>query len=127
METLLIEVLADQTYENRISAKNKAKMRISRKNISRGSYSRTLSQARKNIRKAMFTLLLLGYIGLLQTPELFPFIETSNKIRSLVDLYTRYRSENLDEQREDVIEQISIVREEIKESLKNLIKIRRSN
>lgn len=125
METLLIEVLSDQISEKNVLAENKAKMRISKKNISRGSYSRTLGQARKNTRKAIFTLLLLGYIGLLQSPELRPFVEISDRMRSLIELYAEYPSNNVDQEYGNVMERISIMREEIEESLRDLTRSRR--
>jgi hypothetical protein len=124
IETLLIEVLSDQISEKKILAENKAKMRVSKKNISRGSYSRTLAQARKNTRKAIFTLLLLGYVGLLQTPELYPFIEISDRMRSLIELYTEYPSNTINQEPVDVVSRISIVREEIENALRNLTKVR---
>ena len=125
IETLLIEVLSNQISESRILAKNKAKMRISKKNISRGSYSRTLSQARKNTRKAIFTLLLLGYVGLLQTPELYPFVEISDRMRSLIELYAEYPSNNVNQESVDVVNRISMMREEVEDTLRDLTKVRR--
>jgi hypothetical protein len=125
VETLLIEVLSDQISDNKILAKNKAKMRLSNKNISRGSYSRSLSQARKNTRKAVFTLLLLGYVGLLQTPELYPFIEVSDKMRSLIELYAEYPSSDVNQESRDVEGRISMIREEIEVALMDLTRIRR--
>jgi len=122
METLLIENLANQINEKKIPAKEKSKMRVSNENVSRGSYSRTLGQARKNIRKAIFTLLLLGYIGLHETPELLPFIEISNKIKSLVDLHTEYNTEQLGKDEDAIIQEILIVREEIEDSLARIVR-----
>jgi hypothetical protein len=127
METLLIEILSNQVSEKKIIAKNKAKMRISRKNISRGSYSRTLAQARKNTRKAIFTLLLLGYTGLLQTPELHPYVVVSERMRSLIELYSEYSNNTEEYTHYNVIENISIMRQEIEESLKDLTRSRRMN
>ena len=125
IETLLIEVLSDQISEKKILAENKARMRVSKKNISRGSYSRTLAQARKNTRKAIFTLLLLGYVGLLQTPELYPFIEISDRMRSLIELYAEYPSNTINKEPRDVVSRISMVREEIENALRDLTKVRR--
>lgn len=127
METLLIENLSNQLNEKRIPAEKKSKMRVSNKNISRGSYSRTLSQARKNIRKAIFTLLLMGYIGLHETPELLPFIDISTKIKSLVDLHAEYRPEQSNEDNGMIITEISNIREEIEESLLKMVRSRRVN
>ncbi len=127
METLLIENISNQLSEKKISAKEKSKRRISKANVSRGSYSRTLSQARRNVRKAVFTLLLLGYIGLHETPELRPFIEVSNKIKSLMDLHREYSLGPSDEYTDSIIEDIESVRKEIEESLVKMVKGRRIN
>ena len=127
METLLIENLSNQLSEKKVSTKRKSKMRISNKNVSRGSYSRTLSQARKNVRKAVFTLILLGYVGLHETPELLPFISISNKIRSLVDLHTEYQPGQSYENNGIIVEEIGNMRREIEESLLKMVRSRRVN
>jgi hypothetical protein len=125
METLLIEFFSAQMDENRTSSRMKAKMRVSRTKVSRGAYSRTLGQARRNVRKAVSTVLLLGYMGLLQTPELLSFVEVSNKIKSLVDLYAKYHPEYANESHEDIAKDIAITRAEIERTLMTLTRSRK--
>jgi len=125
METLLIEVYSAQMDENKVSSKMKAKMRVSRTKVSRGAYSRTLGQARKNVQKAVSTVLLLGYMGLLQTPELLSFVEVSNKIKLLIDLYDKYNPENANRSHEDLAKDIAITRAEIERTLMTLTRSRR--
>lgn len=125
METLLIEVYSAQMDENKVSSKMKAKMRVSRTKVSRGAYSRTLGQARKNVQKAVSTVLLLGYMGLLQTPELLSFVEVSNKIKLLIDLYDKYNPEYANRSHEDLAKDIAITRAEIERTLMTLTRSRR--
>jgi len=61
------------------------------KKVSRGSFSRTLSQARSNIISSIYTILLLAYIGIFDTS---PFDE----YRNLAEKLSEYLSiiENLE-------------------------------
>ena len=63
---------------------NKGKLRLRRGGVSKGSFYRTLSQAKTNIDKTVFTILLLGYIGVLDSPSLTPFLELSNKLQAYI-------------------------------------------
>jgi len=66
-ETLIIDLVSDHLTDIAITYKDKAILRS--KKVSRGAFSRTLSQARKNIISALYTILLLSYIGFLgETP-----------------------------------------------------------
>ena len=51
-------------------------------NISRGSYNRTLIQAQNNVIRSIYTILLMGYVGLFDTPALQPFLELSDELQS---------------------------------------------
>ena len=70
--------------DRKVSYLDKVKMRTFNKKISRGSFNRTLQQARCNMVKSILTVLLLGYIGLLETPSLSPFLEASNKLNEYI-------------------------------------------
>jgi hypothetical protein len=87
LETLLIDVLAEDLTNKKLGCEAKAKIRSNNK-ISRGSFSRTLNQAKKNMIYSIYTILLLGYIGVLDTPTLSPFIEASNKLREYMETYS---------------------------------------
>ena len=52
--------------------------------ITRGSYNRTLIQAQNNVIRSIYTVLLLGYLGLFDTTSLQPFIELGDTIESYV-------------------------------------------
>jgi hypothetical protein len=72
-ESLLIDYFMDNMTDNIITYENKAIYRS--KKVSRGSFSRTLSQARRNIISSIYTILLLSYIGIFDT---YPFEEYKN-------------------------------------------------
>ena len=58
--------------------------RPSKSRISRGAYNRTLIQAQINIIRSIYTILLLGYVGLFDSAALQPFLELSDTIDSYV-------------------------------------------
>jgi len=60
-ETLVIDMLTELISDNRLSLDEKTLFRTN--NVSRGSFSRSLSQARKNVISSIFTIVLLSYIG----------------------------------------------------------------
>jgi len=50
--------------------------------ISRGAFNRTLNQAKVNVVRSIYTLFLLGYVGVFDTPQLGPFIELADNIKA---------------------------------------------
>lgn len=52
--------------------------------ISRGAYNRSLIQAQNNVIRSIYTILLLGYVGVFDTPALQPFSELSDTIQTYV-------------------------------------------
>ena len=60
-ETLVIDMLTDIISDKKVSFKQKSLLR--NKKTSRGSFSRSLSQARTNVVSSVFTIVLLSYIG----------------------------------------------------------------
>lgn len=77
-ESLLIDYYTDNMSDNVITYDNKAIYRS--KKVSRGSFSRTLSQARRNIISSIYTILLLSYVGIYDT---YPFEEYKNLAEKL--------------------------------------------
>jgi len=86
LETFLIHILSDQLTQNKIKFENKSQIRLKRK-ISRGSFNRTLKQAQNNIIKSIYTVLLVGYLGIFDSPALSQYIEASNQLESYMELY----------------------------------------
>ncbi|MBS7629048.1 hypothetical protein KEJ23_03625, partial [Candidatus Bathyarchaeota archaeon] len=77
-ETFLIDSLSTDFLKSK--SKERPKLRTDKELLTRGSFDRTLAQARRNITKALSTILLLGYSGLLENPQLEPFIEAGERL-----------------------------------------------
>jgi hypothetical protein len=85
-ETLIIEYLTSIASDSEITFENKALYRS--KKVSRGSFSRTLSQARGNIISSIYTILLLAYIGIFDTVPFDDYKDLAEKLseyRQLID------------------------------------------
>ncbi|MFW9931088.1 MAG: hypothetical protein ACFFDR_00315 [Candidatus Thorarchaeota archaeon] len=84
METLLIDLaIEDQVgdhipYEDKASIRRKSTSKSS--GVSRGAFNRSLSQARRNVTRCLYTMLLLAYLGLFDYTIFRPFEELSSKI-----------------------------------------------
>ncbi len=85
LETLLIDVLATNIADKPLKYQEKATLRLSE--VTRGAFNRTLSQARKNTIRSIYTILLLGYLGVLEDTSLNPYLEISNKLRIYMQSY----------------------------------------
>jgi len=92
-ETFLIDLFFRQ---NIIYTIEKYNMRSDKDKISRGSFNHTRKQAINNIIRSIYTVLLLGYYGILETPHLEPFIEGADKLNSYINLIKERKSEELD-------------------------------
>ncbi len=82
-ETLLVDQLGSEMANKRLTREEMTHLRRSSGKISRGAFHRTLQQARSNISESVHTILLLGYSGLLESPSLAPYLEASERLRSL--------------------------------------------
>ena len=85
LETLLIDVLAENLTEKSLKYQEKAKLRLS--TVTRGAFNRTLRQARQNIIRSIYTILLLGYLGVFEDTSLNPYLEIANKLRGYISAY----------------------------------------
>ena len=85
LETLLIDVLADNVTEKALKYQEKAKLRLF--TVTRGAFNRTLRQARKNMTRSIYTILLLGYLGVFEDTSLSPYIEIANKLKTYIFSY----------------------------------------
>ncbi len=82
LETLLADSLSG---EKSIQKAHRRLFRPSGTRVSRGAYNRTLIQAQNNVIRSIYSILLLGYVGLFDTPALQPFSELSDTMRGYVD------------------------------------------
>jgi len=118
LETLLIDVLSENAAGKPLKYDEKARLRLTKAKISRGSFNRTLRQAKENVIKAIYTVLLLGYLGVFESTTLDPYLEIANKLQEYMDAYKNIpnKSEELNER----LKVIEMIREELETSLKQL-------
>ena len=118
LETLLINDMSEHVLDKRVGYEDKSKMRLSK--VSRGAFNRTLHQARKNILGSLYTVLLIGYLGILETPSLDPLIEASNKLDTYMkEYYLTQKDRKINKNRTKML---SILKEELEISLQKLEK-----
>jgi hypothetical protein len=118
LETLLIDILAENIAGKQLNYDEKASLRLIKAKLSRGSFNRTLKQAKENVIKSIYTVLLLGYLGVFEDTALDPYLEIANKLKEYMEV-----NENLLNNKdglEEHLKVIEIIREELETSLKRL-------
>ncbi len=118
LETLLIDVLAENISGKQLKYDEKARFRLTKAKISRGSFNRTLKQSKDNVIKSIYTLLLLGYLGVFESTTLDPYLEIANKLHEYIEAHKDMPQR--DEELKDHLKAIDIIREELETSLKRL-------
>jgi hypothetical protein len=93
LETLLLNFHLDDLQGKSVKYADKSRLRQfrsqtgvnpprSKHGVSRGAFRRVLGQAGTNIIKSIYTLMLLAYTGLMQSPSLQPYVQLSDMIES---------------------------------------------
>ncbi len=118
LETLLIDILAENLSGKQLKYDEKAKLRLTKAKISRGSFNRTLKQSKENVIKSIYTVLLLGYLGIFESTTLDPYLEISNKLKEYIEAHKGI-PDNCNELK-DHLKVIEIIREELEASLDRL-------
>jgi len=118
LETLLIDILAENIAGKQLKYDEKARLRLTKAKISRGAFNRTLKQSKENVIKSIYTVLLLGYLGIFESTTLDPYLEIANKLREYVDAHKDMP--NNKEELNEHLKVIDIIREELETSLKKL-------
>ena len=118
LETLLIDILSENIAGKDLNYDEKAALRLTRSKISRGSFNRTLKQSRENVIKSIYTVLLLGYLGVFETTTLDPYLAIANKLHEYVEAHQDIPSK--EEELKDHLKVIEIIRNELETSLKRL-------
>jgi len=118
LETLTIDILAENLSGKRLKYDEKAILRPTKAKISRGSFNRTLKQARENVIKSIYTILLLGYLGFFEDTTLDPYLEIANKLHTYLDAYKNMPSggEELDKH----AKLLDTIREQLESKLMDL-------
>ena len=117
LETLLIDVLSENISGKTLKYDQKARFRLTKGKISRGAFNRTLRQARENVTRAIYTVLLLGYLGIFESTTLDSYLEVANKLQDYVEAYREVINKN---GKDDHLTAINMMREELERSLKRL-------
>ena len=115
LETLLIDVLAENIADKSLKYDEKAKLRILA--VTRGAFNRSLRQARHNVTKSIYTIMLLGYMGILEEISLEPYLEAANKLKRYINSQ-RELIKKIPE--EEQIRTVARLHEELKTSLDEL-------
>jgi hypothetical protein len=118
LETLLIDILAENISGKQLKYDEKARLRLTKAKISRGSFNRTLKQSKENVIKSIYTVLLLGYLGVFESTTLDPYLEIANKLKEYVEAHKDIPDKG--KELKDHLKVIEIVREELETSLKRL-------
>jgi hypothetical protein len=113
LETLLIDILAENIAGKPLKYEEKARLRLTKAKISRGAFNRTLKQAEENVIKAIYTVLLLGYLGVFESTTLDSYIEVANKLQEYIEAHKAEPSE-------EQMKFLKMLREELEMSLKRL-------
>jgi hypothetical protein len=83
-ETLVIDMLTDIMSDEKISFQQKTF--FTSKKVSRGSFSRSLSQARRNVISSIFTIVLLSYIGVFDARPFDEYYVLAEKLKEYVSI-----------------------------------------
>ncbi|MEM3536143.1 MAG: hypothetical protein QXF44_00040 [Candidatus Bathyarchaeia archaeon] len=118
LETLLIDILSENIAGKPLKYDEKARLRLTKAKISRGAFNRTLKQAKENVIKSIYTVLLLGYLGVFETTTLDSYVEIANKLNSYIEAYKNMPSK--DSASSQHLQLIETIREELETSLKKL-------
>jgi len=118
LESLLIDFLGSNIAGKILKNEEKARLRLSRAGTSRGAFNRTLRQARRNVIQSVYTILLLGYVGVFDSTSLDPYLEAAHKLRTYVEAYKHALSQK--ERMDENMKTIGELREELERSLEGL-------
>lgn len=110
-ESLIIDFLTINLSDKKLTFQNKAVLRS--KKVSRGSYSRSLSQARGNVISSIYTVLLLTYVGIFDAN---PF----DDYRDLAEKLSEYTSYINDLEEDELTRHINRIERELLDGLSRL-------
>ncbi len=110
-ESLIIDFLTINLSDKKLTFQNKAVLRS--KKVSRGSYSRSLGQARGNVISSIYTVLLLTYVGIFDAN---PF----DDYKDLAEKLSEYTSYIRDLEGNELTSYINLIEKELLEGLTRL-------
>lgn len=118
LETLLIDILAENYADKSLNYDEKGRLRLTKAAVSRGSFNRTLRQAKRNLTESIYTILLLGYLGIIQSTSLTPYLEAANKLQAYTNAYKDFSEEHKDPTLQ--LKMMNTIREELANMLEQL-------
>jgi hypothetical protein len=118
LETLLIDILSEHVSGKTLKYDEKARLRLTKAKISRGAFNRTLRQAKENVIKSIYTVLLLGYLGVFESTTLDPYLEIANKLQDYLEAYKNIP--NTSGELSDHLKSMETIRQELEKCLKQL-------
>lgn len=118
LETLLIDVLSENLAGQTLKYDDKARLRLTKARISRGAFNRTLVQAKNNVVRAIYTILLLGYVGVFETTALDPYLEIANKLNTYMEALRSTQHQGLHPN--EHLKAIKMIREQLETTLDHL-------
>jgi hypothetical protein len=118
LETLLIDILAENYADKSLNYDEKGRLRLTKAAVSRGSFNRTLRQAKRNLTESIYTILLLGYLGIIQSTSLTPYLEAANKLQAYTNAYKDFLEEHKDPTLQ--LKMMNTIREELANMLEQL-------
>jgi hypothetical protein len=71
--------------------------RTGRRQVSKGAFNRSLAQARRNVIKSVYTIFLLAYFGLFDSPKLEPFLRLGDEMKTFLDARNETRDKHATE------------------------------
>ena len=113
-ETFLIDFLAKTYNVKPVNVNTGKRVRVEGE-VSRGAFNRTKKQALNNIIQSIYTILLLGYTGVFDSPQFDFFTELADKIKAYIEASEEKREEKY-------LEVMEMLRANLEEKLKNSIK-----
>ena len=121
LETLLIDLISDNMSDFPLKYDEKVQFRLTKAKISRGSFNRTLKQAKRNVVKAIYTLILLGYLGVFEDTKLDPYIEIANELNSYIEAYRESKNGRKDQN--ERVKIVKMIRDDLEKRLTELSKM----
>jgi len=118
LETLIIDFLAQNVAGKSLSNEEKALFRLSKAGISRGAFNHTLKQARRNVIQSIYTVFLLGYLGIFDDTRLDPYLEAAAKLKDYVSVYQE--ASHGDTTATEHLRIVNLLRRELENSLAKL-------
>jgi len=120
-ETLFIDSITNDLAERTLNSDAKAKIRSKNRILTRGAYNRSLNQAKSNIRRSIFTILLLNYVGILPNLGGTYFEEATEKLKEYLETYKGLS--NSDVRPDRSYEKLRVLRRELEDLFIQLMKM----